>query len=103
MATQRLTALIPDVHAVLKAMLQGDMVVTAKPDGSAVSSIDIGIQEAMVSMIRKNYPEDRIIAEESGMDVPDTGPGCYWVIDPIDGTENFIRGKREFSFSIGVM
>ncbi len=60
-----------------------------KPDGSVVTAIDIAIEERLVGYLRTHFPKDSIVGEEGG---GYTGTSDFvWHIDPIDGTDNFLR------------
>ena len=77
--------------------------VSSKPDGSLVTDADLAIQERLAAEIARAFPDDAIIGEEAGLS---TGPrhAVYrWVLDPVDGTNNFARGLPGFSVSIGVL
>ncbi|WP_162011442.1 inositol monophosphatase family protein [Streptococcus sp. S784/96/1] len=64
-----------------------------------VTSIDIAIQNFLIQSIAEHYPEDHFLAEEEncqhGISV-----GNVWVIDPIDGTLNFVTQKSDFAIMI---
>ena len=65
-----------------------------------VSEIDRGAEEKIIRHIHSHFPHHSILAEESG---GDTGPAEYrWIIDPLDGTTNFLHGLQIFSVTIGV-
>jgi len=65
-----------------------------------VSEIDKGSEERIISMIRRHYPGHAILAEESG---GTTAASDYkWIIDPLDGTTNFLHGVPLFCVTIGV-
>ncbi|MDR0720016.1 MAG: inositol monophosphatase [Treponema sp.] len=58
-----------------------------------LTEVDINVQKQLVAEIQKTFPGDSILAEESGFSAyPDKPPGRCWAIDPIDGTQNFLRG-----------
>jgi myo-inositol-1(or 4)-monophosphatase len=58
-----------------------------------LTEVDINVQKQLVAEIQKTFPGDSILAEESGFSVyPDKPPERCWAIDPIDGTQNFLRG-----------
>ena len=58
-----------------------------------LTEVDVAAQSQIVNRISKSFPTDTVIAEEEGLDQhPDTPPSRCWVIDPIDGTQNFLRG-----------
>lgn len=64
----------------------------ANPQGvyDAVTPSDIGAENAIISEIRSEFPDDAIISEESSPDAEASSRS--WVVDPIDGTVNFSRG-----------
>jgi myo-inositol-1(or 4)-monophosphatase len=65
-----------------------------------VSEIDRGSEERIIRHIRSRYPDHAILAEESG---GSQEPAEYrWVIDPLDGTTNFLHSVPIFSVTIGV-
>jgi myo-inositol-1(or 4)-monophosphatase len=97
--------------AVNSARLAGDLIianlgklsksdVSIKQASDYVTRIDRSSEEIIINMIRKNFPNHIIHAEESGKD---TVTGEYrWIIDPLDGTTNYIHGYPQFSISIGL-
>lgn len=76
--------------------------VDSKGRGDYVSHVDRQVEDAIATRIRAHHPNHRIIGEEDvlgqGHSQVDDGP-C-WIIDPIDGTTNFIRGIASFAISI---
>ena len=66
-----------------------DLQVCAKPDLTPVSDADLAVEEAVRRMLAVDRPGDAVLGEEHG----ETGTGPrQWVLDPIDGTKNFVRG-----------
>ena len=66
-----------------------------------VSSVDKEAELAIIGTLRKSYPDHSFVAEESGIDNgKDTDH--QWIIDPLDGTTNFIRGIPHFAVSIAL-
>ncbi|HEY3438305.1 MAG TPA: histidinol-phosphatase [Actinotalea sp.] len=66
-----------------------DLKVSTKPDTTPVTDADVHAEEIVRSQLSRTRPRDAVIGEE----LPDTGHGSrQWVIDPIDGTKNFVRG-----------
>ncbi len=64
-----------------------------------VSEVDRAAEEAIIEVINAAYPEHAILAEESGA----SGDSEYvWIIDPLDGTTNFLHGFPQYCVSIGV-
>ena len=68
-----------------------DLVVESKPDMTPVSEADHAAEEPMRRRIRSARPDHAVLGEEGGLDGPD-GASCRWVLDPIDGTKNYVRG-----------
>lgn len=73
--------------------------VSAKRDKDFVTEVDHAAEEAIIRVLRDAYPEHAILAEESGS----SGESDYlWIIDPLDGTTNFIHGFPQFAVSIAL-
>lgn len=65
-----------------------------------VTSADIDSEKAVIEIIRETYPDHNIIAEE---DTYEKRNSPYtWIIDPLDGTNNFFKGVPHYAVSIGV-
>jgi histidinol-phosphatase len=75
----------------LKRFQSIDLKVETKPDLTPVTDADKGVEESFRNLIAKHRPDDLIIGEEFGAPASTNGKH-YWVIDPIDGTKNFVRG-----------
>jgi histidinol-phosphatase len=66
-----------------------DLVVEAKPDLTPVSDADTAVEHAVRRLLAARRPGDAVLGEEDG----ETGTGPRrWVVDPVDGTKNFVRG-----------
>ena len=65
-----------------------------------VTSTDIGSEEIIKSIIRSSFEDHSIFAEESGKEI--TTSDYLWIIDPLDGTTNFVHGYPSFGISIGI-
>lgn len=63
-----------------------------------VTEIDKAAEQEIINSLRKVYPDHQIIAEESG--VLAGNEETTWIIDPLDGTRNFIHGFPHFAISI---
>lgn len=74
--------------------------VTTKGRNDFVSDVDRLAEQEIINTIRKAYPEHAILAEESGLSGND---GTVWVIDPLDGTTNFLHGFPHYCISIAIM
>lgn len=77
------------------------LAVELKGHNDYVSDADRAAEAAVIDVIRKHYPEHAILAEESG-----AGGGAdsdtVWIIDPLDGTTNYLHGFPVFCVSVGV-
>ena len=69
-----------------------------------VSATDLAAQEACVAVIRENHPDHSIVAEESHDGDPDGIPreGPTWIVDPLDGTTNFLHGHPMHASSVAL-
>ncbi len=65
-----------------------------------VTATDREVEALISQRIRESYPEDGFIGEETGRRNGTEGRG-HWIVDPIDGTSNFMRGLPLFTVSIG--
>jgi histidinol-phosphatase len=74
----------------MQRFLATDLVVEAKPDLTPVSDADRGCEELIRAHIAAARPDDAVIGEEYG--VTAGGGDRRWVVDPIDGTKNYVRG-----------
>ncbi|MFC6089460.1 histidinol-phosphatase [Saccharothrix lopnurensis] len=66
-----------------------DLVVERKPDRTPVTDADVAVEDAIRAVLAVEAPDDQVAGEERGGEV---GAGRAWVVDPIDGTKNFLRG-----------
>jgi len=73
--------------------------VDKKRERDFVSDVDRQSEQEIIAIIRRAYPEHAILAEESGQS---DGTGFEWIIDPLDGTTNYLHGFPQFAVSIAV-
>ncbi|HZE59285.1 MAG TPA: inositol monophosphatase family protein [Burkholderiales bacterium] len=83
-----------------RAALAGGLNVRSKRAKDYVTQVDQAAEEAIIDIVRKAYPEHGFLAEESGASAQDAE--YVWIIDPIDGTTNFIHGFPQYCTSIGI-
>jgi myo-inositol-1(or 4)-monophosphatase len=76
--------------------------VSEKAQNDLITAADQAAENKIISDIRARYPDHHIVAEESGANRGSEGEPT-WVIDPLDGTTNFVHGFAHFAVSIGVM
>jgi myo-inositol-1(or 4)-monophosphatase len=73
------------------------LTVTSKGRNDFVSEVDTQAEAEIIGIIRKLYPNHAFLAEESGATGDDE---TVWIIDPLDGTTNFLHGNPTFAVSI---
>lgn len=80
--------------------LARDLVVSSKPDRTPVTDADTAVEDAVRTLLRTNRPGDPVVGEERGGTF---GAGRCWVLDPIDGTKNFLRGVPAWATLIALV
>jgi myo-inositol-1(or 4)-monophosphatase len=84
-----------------RAALDGSpLEIQAKRVNDFVTKVDRAAEEAIIEIVRKAYPDHAVLAEESG--ASEGGAEYQWIIDPLDGTTNFIHGFPQYCVSIAV-
>jgi myo-inositol-1(or 4)-monophosphatase len=79
------------------------LTVSTKQQSDYVTEVDRAAEDQIIATIRETYPDHAILAEESGALEGASGASDYqWIIDPLDGTTNFIHGFPQYAISIGV-
>jgi len=73
--------------------------VESKARNDFVSEVDREAEAKIIQTLKRSYPEHGILAEESG---EQKGDGHVWIIDPLDGTTNFLHGFPHFAVSIAL-
>ena len=74
--------------------------VSTKGPGDFVSSADKRTEKILIEELQKAHPEYGIVTEESGI-INKSNVKNRWIIDPIDGTLNFLNGVPQFAISVG--
>jgi myo-inositol-1(or 4)-monophosphatase len=76
------------------------LTVRTKQDNDFVSEVDQAAEQAIIDVLLTAYPQHSILAEESGS----TGDSEFqWIIDPLDGTTNFLHGFPQYAISIALL
>ena len=103
----------PEINLIIKACMKAsrslirdfgeleNLQVSSKGPGDFVTSADKRTEKIIVSELQKAHPEYGIITEESGI-INKTNTKNRWIIDPIDGTFNFLKGIPQFAISIAL-
>ena len=102
----------PMLHTAVRSVREGGRVIlmyfnqldrleySSKGRNDFVSRADIEAERAVLDVLTHAYPEHGVLAEESG---PQEGSEYTWVIDPLDGTTNFLHGFPMFAVSVAAM
>lgn len=79
---------------------QGNLGIESKADESPVTIADKACEKFIVSELIREFPDDGLLGEEGA--VRESANGRRWIIDPIDGTRDFIRNTRAWTVLIGL-
>jgi len=101
---------------VAREAFRGDLDVQTKENkNDLVTDADVDAQRQVIATIRQEFPDDTLVCEEDAeplelpaggaLDVASTVPdaGSAWIVDPIDGTANFVRGMRFWGASVAAV
>ena len=75
------------------------LTIESKGRHDLVSEVDRMAEAEIIRTVRAAYPDHGILAEETGQH---PGDDYLWIIDPLDGTTNFLHGYPQFAVSIGL-
>lgn len=78
------------------------LTVTVKQTNDFVTEVDKAAEDAIITSLLESYPEHGIWAEESGREHGNKNSDFVWIIDPLDGTTNFIHGFPVYCVSIAL-
>ena len=82
---------------------RGSLQITAKNRNDFVTQVDKAAESAVIDIIRQAFPDHDVLGEESGSLPGSSSKAEYrWIIDPLDGTTNFIHGFPQYCVSIGI-
>ncbi|MHB1951003.1 MAG: inositol monophosphatase family protein [Acidiferrobacteraceae bacterium] len=85
-------------RTILRAHRRG-FKIDVKPDGSCVTDVDLQVEAMLRRSIARRFPGHAVVGEE----FPESGASDFtWIIDPIDGTDNFVRGIPTFGTLIAL-
>lgn len=102
--------ILPAIGQTLVAWQKQDLMIQTKSNHmDLVTRADLESERQLKTCIQENFPEDDILAEESGLTISDLAsnvkPGSIfrWALDPVDGTINYAHGLPLFAISVGLM
>jgi myo-inositol-1(or 4)-monophosphatase len=81
----------------------GRLTITSKKPRDFVSEVDRAAEAEIIKILHKAYPDHAILAEESGAHAATPKSEYQWIIDPLDGTTNFLHGMPQYCVSIGLL
>jgi histidinol phosphatase-like enzyme (inositol monophosphatase family) len=79
---------------------RNNVAVETKEDDSPVSAADRGSERVIVEALTKAFPADGLVGEEGAR--KESSSGRRWIIDPVDGTRDFVRGSRQWAVQLAV-
>lgn len=95
--------LIREAGERIKQSLHTEMTILEKSSSSdLVTNIDMETEQFFVKKVQDTFPSHRLLGEEGFGDRLDNFDGFVWIVDPIDGTTNFINQQRNFCITIGI-
>lgn len=87
----------------IREVINNPLVVETKSHSNdLVTKVDRETEHFLVTHIRETYPTHKIFSEEGYGDEIQSLDGIVWIIDPIDGTMNFVEQRRNFAISVGI-
>jgi fructose-1,6-bisphosphatase/inositol monophosphatase family enzyme len=92
--------LADESRRLIRASVQSGFRVERKPDQSFVTSTDVAVEARLRELIALWFPEHGVIGEEQSAHRPDAD--FQWILDPVDGTEEFVRGIPTYGTIIGL-
>ncbi len=104
--------LLPDIVAVshdageaIMRVYATDFDVARKADDSPVTEADLAAEALITPVLEALTPDIPIVAEEAASrgEMPDVGDGPFWLVDPLDGTKEFLNRNGEFTVNIGLI
>ena len=88
-------------HLLASRSRLAEVVITQKQPGDVVSDIDREAEALIRDVLLKHFPDHQFMGEENGGFLHDDAP--TWVVDPLDGTANYLRGYPQYAVSIALV
>jgi len=103
----KVVALVDEAATVVMEYYRGDVAVARKADASPVTAADEAAERVLVEGLRGLTPEVPVVAEEERAKGMSPGPEAvgelFWLVDPLDGTKEFIKKNGEFTLNVGLI
>jgi 3'(2'), 5'-bisphosphate nucleotidase len=103
--TQAITILAQLAGAKILTIYNQDFDIKTKSDASPVTEADVAAEKIILAGLKELTPDIPILAEESAAagEIPDLSGGIFWLVDPLDGTKEFIHKRGEFTVNIALV
>src|ERR1019366_3303255 len=99
-----LGTIVAEAGKVIMALQPSDIGARRKPDGSPVCQADIRAEELILARLAALMPAVAVIAEESfALDGGDSVPERFLLVDPLDGTREYLSGHKDFTVNIALI
>lgn len=91
--------------AKIMEIYETDFEARAKDDASPVTDADEAAEAIILKALAELHPDIPVVAEESAAagNIPDVGTGSFWLVDPLDGTKEFLKRNGEFTVNIALI
>ncbi|HEV2081867.1 MAG TPA: 3'(2'),5'-bisphosphate nucleotidase CysQ [Brevundimonas sp.] len=91
--------------SVIRPYWRTGVVADAKADDSPVTRADREAEALILERLSELWPQTPAVAEEASeaQGRPETAPGLFWLVDPLDGTRGFVRGDEQFTVNIALI
>jgi 3'(2'), 5'-bisphosphate nucleotidase len=103
---ESIIALACEAAARILAVYEGDFTVTHKDDRSPLTAADLAAHHCIVQGLEQLTPDIPVLSEESAQDVPTLVRRQWrrmWLVDPLDGTREFVKRNGEFTVNIALI
>lgn len=94
---------VREAGRIIMALFGKDYRIEEKSKGNPVTTADLEANRKIREVIRERYPEDGWLSEEDKDDLKRLSASRVWVVDPIDGTKEFIAGVPQFAVSVALV
>lgn len=102
---EALVALAGEAGAAIMPHFRTDVAVEKKADTSPITAADLDADQVILAGLARLTPDIPVVTEEEVAEgrVPDISGGRFWLVDPLDGTKEFIAGRDEFTVNIALV
>ncbi|MBE7941993.1 MULTISPECIES: 3'(2'),5'-bisphosphate nucleotidase CysQ [Ramlibacter] len=100
---ERVGAIARDAGREIMAVYAGDFSATRKADDSPLTEADLRADRVIRSGLEREFPGVFILSEESVSAATEPPPDCFFLVDPLDGTREFLKRNGEFTVNIALV